>query len=203
LKLKGEVDMNINKIQSVVICLLIIPFSLFLSCTNYVKLPIVLSLQPNDIDKIPLRAGLYMPKEFKDYTPLVGKIEFHTEIYYKIGEALSNGANEILNKAFRETVILDQEENAASKNVDVVVIPEIDSITAKSFNFATARIKWTIRDLNKKVLYLNTFVGEGKGEGFRGPTIMESAYTHAIEDQFNKAFFGITKNKWWEGIAAR
>jgi hypothetical protein len=182
--------------------LLVLFITLIGGCTSYMEFPIKLSSQYDGGDKIPLRAGLYMTKNFKEYMQIIGRIEYHTDVFGKFGEALSKGAESMTTKAFREVVILDQVDQEASKKVNVLITPEIDSIVSNYVGpTATVKIKWTIKDITGKVLYMNTFVGEGSGKGtsFRYPTALENAYTRAIEDHFNKAFAGISKNKWWEG----
>jgi hypothetical protein len=178
-----------------------IAVSLLFGCTQYVDFPITVT-QTDGITRIPLRAGLYMTKEFKELTPLLYKVEFHTDVFGKVGEALRNGATNLVNRSFKEAVILEQPEQAASKNLDVLVVPAIDAIN----NDIGVKIKWTIKDMNGKIVYMNTFTGTAAGKeikGIRFTTKVVNAWTLAIEDHFDKAYAGISGSKWWDGIATR
>lgn len=190
--------MNIGQIKRTHLSYLIISITLLFGCSSYMEFPINLSIKSDRTDKIPLRVGLCMDRKFKEYAPLMYNIEYHTNVYGKFGEALTKGAESMTNKAFREVVIVDNIDQAASKGVNVVIIPEIDSITIVEAP-ASVKVKWTIRDVNGKVLYMNTFVGEVKEKDCC--RLFKNYCARAIEDHFNKAFDGITKNKWWEGIA--
>ena len=197
--------MNIITFKSFIPYCLTITLSLLLvGCApRYVEFPITSPTRSDGIRKIPLRAGLYMSNSFKELTQIMYVVDY-TSVFGRFGPAFAKGAESMAKEAFEDVVILDHPEQAAVKKTNILIIPEIDFIgfdyTAST---ATIKIKWSIKDIGGKVLYLNTFIGEGDGKGtsIRYPTKLANACTRAIEDHFRKALDGILKTRWWEDIA--
>jgi hypothetical protein len=195
--------MNITKFVNLYLTFIIISITLLICCDS---IAMEFPIQSHVIAKIPLRAGLYIDKKFKDI-PIPQCDICHTknfsesDLSIKFIEALNKGIETMTDKAFREVVIVDQ-LGPVPKEVNVLIIPEIDFIGSYHIDGSTApvkiKMKWTIKDINGKVLYMNTFIGEG---------IRKKEYRYgfpcylAIEDQLNKAFNGITESKWWEAVA--
>lgn len=169
---------------------------------KYIEFPAALSSQSQGLVRIPLRAGLCMPPNFREFVVPMYRQDYQ-DFYGKFGEALTVGAEGMAKKAFKEVVVLAQAEEAASQRVDVVVTPAIDYI---GFDYgdstATVKVKWTVADVSGRVLYMNTFIGQGDGKGtsFRYPTKLKKACTRAIEDHFDKTLVGLSGSRWWEAI---
>jgi hypothetical protein len=89
-------------------------------------------------------------------------------------------------------------------------MPEIDKIyefgeenIRKKSGTATVRIKWTITDMNRKILYTNIFTGEAiykKWPLAAHPEENPEGYARALDDQFTKAYLAITSSNWWESL---
>jgi hypothetical protein len=199
--------MSILKRENLVAFCLLGAILLLVGCgPQYVELPINLSLEQISIDRIPLTAGLYIEKKYSEFALPLYKVDFQT-FFVKLGEAFDTGAEEMTRKAFREVIILDGvDQTGIPKGVNVLIIPEIYSfdndVTSTAYT-AEFTVKWTIKDTDGRVLYVNTFVGNGSIEtGIGGASAkIRNSWSHAIEDQFNKAFNGIINNKWWESKA--
>ena len=190
--------------------MLLIITSIFLSGCQHqkiYKMQTNLSISIKEIEKIPFRVGLYIDPELMNFSM---RSRYISGIIY-MGEALSKGAENIVSKAFKEAVnIYTKDPELISKGLDVLVlvIPEIDKIYVfgeegglGSYTTVIVKIKWSIKDKNGKILYMNTFTGEEK---YRRPNTIFSMFprlcegsTKATEDHFTKAFIGITSTNWW------
>jgi len=191
--------------------MLLIITSIFLSGCQHqkiYKMQANLSISIKEIEKIPFRVGLYIDPELMNYSM---RSRYIPGIIH-LGESLSKGAENIVSKAFKETVIIyTKDPELIPKGLDALVIPEIDKIYVfgeeggiGSYTTVIVKIKWSIIDKNGKILYINTFTGEEK---YRRPTTIFSMFprlcegsTKATEDHFTKAFIGITSTNWWGAI---
>jgi hypothetical protein len=189
-----------NRTRNSFICFLLIILFCLTGCTKYLEFKPKLSY-PELSNKIPLRAGLYLPTTFTEFTPPLYKVDF-TVVYGKVGKALTEGTISMTKKSFKEVVILEEQDQAAINKVDVIITPKCEHISYYSFP-AVVKLQWTITDMNDKILYMNSFEGSSNKYKGLGESISFTKFTFALEDQFNKAFDGITKTKWWEGIAPR
>lgn len=163
-----------------------------------------LSLAIKDTEKIPLRAGLYLDPKMMNYTKeTLGPA---SALFLHMGKALSEGAENITKKAFKETVIIyTKDSEVIPKGLDVIVIAEIEKIFDEPARRLPnlVKIKWTIQDIYGKVYYMNAFTGEAEtkyGTTFSLIDRICEAYRKAIEEQFAKAYMGITSANWWESI---
>ena len=166
------------------------------------KIQTKLLIPSKEEGKIPLRAGLYLDPKLRNYSSGI----------IHMGEALSNGAQNIIFSAFKDVVIIyTMDPELIPKGLDALVIAEIDGGYFKETSEGTVnlewtiivKIKWTIQDTNGKTLYLNTFMGESKFRQVPRWSFFRKrceAYTKAIEEQFTKAYIGITSANWWESI---
>jgi hypothetical protein len=186
-------------------CCLIATMALFTGCApKYVEFPVTLSPQAEQIGKVPLRAGLCMPSEFREFVVPMYRQDYQTS-FGSFGKALSTGAEQVAKRIFRDVVVLGNAAEAGAQQVDVVVTPTVDRI---AFNYdastATVKVKWTITDVSGKVLYMNTFIGEGDGKGtsIRYPTKLKHACTRAINDHFDKALVGLSDKRWWQAVVS-
>ena len=184
----------------------IVILSLLSGCVHPKNVQISLPIPVEETEKIPLRAGLYLDKQFTNYS-----ITYLAVI--NVGEALSKGAENIINKAFQEGVtIYTTDLTMIPKGLDVLVIPEIDRIYVYEHGLGSywsntsviARIKWRIQDMNGKIVFMNTFTGE---DMYKRPANIYSMSSRAckgaakaLENHFTKAFVGLTSIKWWELI---
>jgi hypothetical protein len=178
-----------------------------------------LSVQPKIIpvkklEKIPLSVALYMdrPLSVWVYDPCIdiGSAPGSCLFEISMGAALSDGAEFVAREAFKDVIIIDSTEaKIISEELEALVIVEVDKIysnetikmTFSHYGTVTVRLKWTIQDPKGKKIYFNTFVGEAKYR--RAPTItmgerMKEAFSKASEEQFRKAFEGITSARWWK-----
>ena len=193
----------------------ILLFIMILLCgcsTNptFVKVQINSSLPFREVEKIPLRVGLYLDPNLINYSRTPPRWEDRNFVI-QMGEALSNGAQNVTNKAFREVVnVYTIDAELLPKGLDALVIPEVDRIyggygTERPLGTVIVRIRWRIIDLSGKVIYMNTFGAESKWSIFTTTAlnyfdVLSRNYTKAIEEQFIKAYIGITSTNWWELI---
>jgi hypothetical protein len=160
---------------------------------------------PNkDTKQIPLRVGLYLDPKLINFIKVPAP-KYSNKI--DMGDALGKGAQYIVNKAFREVVsIYTTDPELIPKGLDALIIPEIDDIQEsdemnvyKKYGTVTVKIKWTIKDVNNKTIYVNTLTGEATYKHW--PTVQrEEGYTRAVEDQFTKAYIALTSTNWWQAV---
>lgn len=174
-----------------------------------VKVQINSSLPLREAEKIPLKVGLYLDPKFINYSKTPGRVD--RNFVLQMGEALSNGAQNVTNRAFREVVnVYTIDAELLPKELDALVIPEVDRIyggyaSERPLGTVLVRIRWKIIDLSGKVFYMNTFVAESKWNIFTTTAVnyfkvISETYTKAIEEQFIKAYIGITSTNWWQSI---
>lgn len=151
-------------------------------------------------DKIPLRVGLYMSPEFRNYIYSKQGAKFH------IGEGLSIGAEKALKQVFNEVVIINNKSDISNQNIKAVISPEIlDVDLSISYNdviyFFRTSCRWTISGADSKVYYNDTITGVGKHNSFAsGTTRAKKALTNAIENHYFKFIEQMLSSKWWENI---
>lgn len=194
------------------ILIIILGFSSACRTTLNEKIRTDLSITVNEVGKIPLRVGLYLSPEFMNYSKTPSHYSESGRI--QMGEALSKGAEDITNKAFKQVVtIYKTDPESFPKGLDAIIIPEVEKTyggfvgeLTRQYSYyqtVTVKLKWTIKDMNQKTLYTNTFTTEVEYRNdpvFGQRERLLKAYTKAIEDQFAKAFSGITSINWWGGI---
>jgi hypothetical protein len=166
---------------------------------------IQITIPVKEKEKIPLRVGLYLDPKSMNYSKIVPPDYPNLKGIIHMGEALSKGAETVIGSAFKEVVnIYTKDRELIPKGLDALVIPEIEKIydTVKTRHpEAIVSIKWSIQDINGRILYMNTFTGDVKFKfaAFVSPfERLCEAYTKAIEDQFAKAYIGITSTNWWQ-----
>jgi hypothetical protein len=167
----------------------------------------------NQVEKIPLRVGLYLGEYFKTF-----KKEHRGERVIYMGESLWKGAEEVADKVFEKVINVQIGDPKSIRfipeRIEALVFPEIDKIWGgypdeiqKVFakGVVLVRIKWSIFDGKGKILYMNTFGSEGKYQKMYGTpegiaTRVCEAYTQAIKDNFAKAYVGISSTNWWQSF---
>lgn len=170
-------------------------------CHIHKQVEISLPIPVKEVEKIPLRVALYLDSSLTYYSKGPGGGQYTL----KMGEAFSKGAEYIGNKAFREVITVETKDpEKIPKGFDALIILEVDRIYGGVPNersrLALVKIVWTIQDMNGKLLYRNSFGAEAYMSIPFTSSKASGAYAKAIEEQFTKAFVGITSVKWWESI---
>jgi hypothetical protein len=165
-------------------------------------------------DKIPLRAGLYLKPDMKNYVkkgPL-GSAVTHTS--FLMGDALCGGSERMLRNIFKDVLVIDHlESDLSARNIDVIVTPDLVGITAQNKMVEGSRlinrvielvIKWNIVSLDGKSIYVNTITGESPAKAsfsFLSSGIEEDERNNmlrVVKDQFRKAQDDLYNNGWWK-----
>jgi hypothetical protein len=176
-------------------------------------------------NKIPIRIGLYKPLDVCQHEIIKGRRDHRT--VYQFGDAICNGIERILSGIFNEVVALESIDSDVSKyGVKAIVVPEIvlSNVLLGGTKFqdfeVLIRIKYTVTDNNKKILWMDTFQGEGRikqdksfiyKSGFLPPLMIYLCITQekrdmlkgmqlALEDHFRNALVGMLSSRWWESI---
>lgn len=182
-----------------------------------VKVPNDFQMTTTEVrDKIPLTAGLYLKPDIRNYL-LKGSFGL-AGVSVFVGDALCVGSERMLKNIFRNVVIIDPVEgNLPTKNIDVIVTPEllgISSMPKKTENnneswwhkpvVSQLTIKWNVVSLDGKNIYFNTIIGE------IAPKTVLSQWVSVIEevarenmiallnDHFLKAQNDLYSNAWWK-----
>ncbi|MCL5885099.1 MAG: hypothetical protein M1377_07155 [Deltaproteobacteria bacterium] len=159
------------------------------------------------IEKIPLRAGLYLSPSFQRRV-FVGNL-VGAPHGIAIGGAMTTGAVRTMKTVFRETAVIENDNTATTwKEADVIVSPEILETNYRGFAFSHAETfvmcKWTIAGRDGRTYYVNTITGKGYLDkwpgGPYGRDKMNEAMVLAIQDHYQKLAVDLLKNKWWESI---
>ncbi|HUN55212.1 MAG TPA: hypothetical protein VMU29_08665 [Smithella sp.] len=173
-------------------------------------------------DKIPLKAGLYIPPKFKNLIyrqpVLKGQITDITlnESKISIGEAFSSGSERMLNNIFSEVrPVNDLQILEQLTGLDVIITPElikchnIAKVNAPSLSWPKAflfqlEVKWNIVSPDGKVIYLNTISNETTyminftDSAEEHKIKIRESLTSALKDQFQKAQTDLYTNGWWK-----
>ncbi len=164
----------------------------------YNSQPSVLDVSFQQQQKIPLRAGLYMPEDFRNYTH-EWKVEFGKHVF-PLGEMLQDGSKKMIAAAFREMVVLASPDEAKAQGVNIVITPRVESAEYvyetkfKGPPISMVIIKWTALDQEGNILWADTFEGKGQDEvvdrrkQVNKYGIAVDNLGLAIEDSLNKAY---------------
>ena len=118
---------------------------------------------------------------------------------------MSNGVETVLREAFEEAVNLPSKDiNLASEKFKAIVVPELIKIDMylPSSGFgarAIIKMKWTIFDNEKNILYVNEITGEAK-KSCMMIWCRREMMELAIQEQFQKALEDILKQEWWKSL---
>jgi len=210
--------MLLNKVAT--LSLLVLLFFLY-SCASPQFSKIDISM-PKDFeminteikDKIPLRAGLYLKPDIRNYSKKGPIASFVTHTTFSMGDALSSGSERVLRNIFKDVVIIDQlESDLSTKNIDVIVTPELVGIYGQAKMIDGSKVpkavnqlvmKWNIVSPDGKIIYVNTITGEGLQKlsfSFTSAGIAEDEKNNMlmlIKDQFQKAQEDIYSSGWWK-----
>ncbi len=158
-------------------------------------------------EKIPLKAGLYLPGNFSKATFIGNK--GGAEFPVLVGDSLVAGAKRTIALAFEEMVLLESMNTMNAHGVLVIVTPEIVNVDNMLGGFpprgkwqTRLSCKWTIKNLNGDVIYLNTIVGEGRYETFTSGFSTRDDVAHsiipALQDHYTKLLTDLMQRHWWE-----
>jgi hypothetical protein len=179
------------------------------------QLPDTLDMSFQQREKIPLRAGLYMTEDYKNYTSEWAR-EFGKHVF-PIGKMLEDGSRKMITVAFRDMVILSSPDEAAAREADIVIAPEVESADYDYESpswlespFSMVIIKWKASDPEGNVIWANTFEGKGRAQIAQGTRrggkevnkygIAIDNFGLAIEDSLRKAYEEISSSGWWKAV---
>ncbi|MCL5885368.1 MAG: hypothetical protein M1377_08560 [Deltaproteobacteria bacterium] len=155
--------------------------------------------------KIPLRAGLYVPAEFKNERLFFKGHSVGVNV--SLGEGMTVGAAETLKLVFEEIVILDETEtNFSKRNIDVIVTPTMEK---KGIDWLGGsriqcflRVKWTVIDKNGNMVYVNSCDGEDqiKVRYMKDAEDFSACMTSAAEKQYGAFSKLIVSTVWWNSM---
>lgn len=177
------------------ICVVLLPV-LFISCTFHAQIPKdnVVAFSPSSV-RIPLTAALYVKSNLRNYTfrrPM---------LVVAFDDTLSRYVEATTRQMFREVVILDEMgRGTSSQHNDVIVTPVLEKMDFDpGHRVASMTIRWTILNSAGKIIYQNSFTGDGEcKDEFTFPRASEQCFSRAIRDQFKKAQEGILSSRWWD-----
>lgn len=200
-----------DRLLKIIMLQILIGLFLFLNaCTFTHTVAKDFEIPSKNLNKVPIKIGLYIQLDYCSYT--ITKYHFGDKHVFQVGEALCYGMGKMIKGAFNEVITLESLDSDAAKRIQVIVIPEIVSVSviypAWTFQNADAfiTIKYTFTDLNKKVIWLDTFQGKDRrklGTAFTAYENMRKCVQFAVEDHFRKALDGILSSKWWGSKAVR
>lgn len=158
-------------------------------------------------DRIPLKAGLYLSAKFKK-AALIGNKGGRDSVIL-IGESLAAGATRTIPLAFEDMVILESSDSKNNKGINVIITPEIVDLENVLVGFppmskweSRLSCKWTIKNLDGDVVYLNTIIGEGRYKAFTTAFTYRNRLAQsmlpAIQDHYEKLLADLLARHWWE-----
>jgi hypothetical protein len=180
------------------------------------QMPDAMDMSFQQKEKIPLRAGLYMTEDFKNYTS-EWEVAFGKHLF-PIGRMLQDGSKRMVAAAFQDMVILSSLDEAKARKVDVVIAPEVESseftlggATMLGPTISMVMIKWTASDSEGNIIWADTFEGHGQVKVEKGVKYVKrygvSRYGVpieymglAVEDSFRKAYEEMSSSGWWRKI---
>lgn len=168
--------------------------------------------------KIPIRVGYYLQPGLSDLKYSKKTLFARTDLL--IGETMCNGIEAVLSASFEDVIKLSSLDiDLTSQKIKAVVIPEIISIDMNIpftgsplilFGLpyflmngedvqAIVKMKWTITDTEKNILYVKTIIGEARNF-CRTKGCKRDVMELAIKDQFQKAIESILTKEWVKPI---
>jgi hypothetical protein len=132
-------------------------------------------------------------------------------VFIDLGDALSSGAERMLNLLFQKVVIIQDMhlKDVSRSDIDAIVTPEVVKADFVAIGWPAIThdqcliiLKWSIIDKDGKMIYVNTFSGEGrrKRTKFTSWTVDEQineCMILALKDHFHKALGDISSAKWY------
>lgn len=181
---------------------------IFLSgCTVTHTIKADLQVSTGEIDRIPIRVGLYMAPEFCHYT--VRKEWLLDTHVIELGGALCNGTKDTLAAGFREVTILESLAfDPCQEKVNAIVVPEVVKVSiflpATTFQPTNTivRVKYTFLDQEGQIMWVDTFQGEAEVEVRHFKKDLRRCVQLAVEDLYHKSLQGILSSTWWHSLAS-
>jgi hypothetical protein len=157
-------------------------------------------LEPPSSTKIPLRVGLYMSTEFRNYRT------YGLGADQRLGDGMRQAAERTVKLVFEDVVLIDSVSSIEIPRIGIkaIISPEIvGAVLLQNLPFLSRyqiTCKWTIWTPDGKIAYMNTFRGEGTDNSFVGTTRIDKSMTLAAKEQYQKFLVHILSTKWWEAI---
>lgn len=170
---------------------------LFLSACAIKTSPNIPVISPSD-KKIPLKAGYYVKENLCKWIAIgLGDAQ-----WIHIGETLCNGVDSLMRAGFIEVVKLPSLDNLESKDINVIVIPDLNNWNDISIYRhpwppgkcnSVVKLKWSVQDKKNNILFVRTVTGEADGScSFKLTPTMEEG----IQDHFHKVLEALLAQNW-------
>lgn len=197
--------------------LILVSFPCFGCATGFteyhIRLPSDFEMSATAVkDKIPLRAGLYLKPNIKNY---VYELPHTTKYSITMGDALSSGCERILRNIFQDVILVD-EMNVESlrRNTDIIVTPQlIGGLSGqykvpegydKKKTVSQMTMQWDIVSHVGKLIYTTSIKGEAIVKpimSFFASSIREKEKENRLRllnDLFQKSQDDIYSSGWWK-----
>jgi hypothetical protein len=189
------------------LCISIMMMLCLVSCVS-VRLSV--PIKPLDVaplvDKIPLKAALYLSPSYKAAQAPIGTRNGGIIGSAFVGDALCDASEKMAKNIFQDVVMLDQMGNTSDSHYDVIIAPQLVKF---EYEFAADMIsghykiqntvKWVITTPDGKEIYQNTVSSDKITLPRRCSREMWfSETTKTIKDQIQKAQNDIYSNGWWK-----
>lgn len=155
-----------------------------------------------NVNKHPYSAGLFIPKETREYTYVKGATLYNFEFIYPIGQQTTLALRKNLPQNFKEVVEVDSLN--PSQPVKVILQPSIidfkSNVPYPAYNPYIASIMYRLDVYNRKgeKIFTQTVTGEGQtSKGLLSGMQQKSLYAEAAQMAIDKAMQQII-----EGLAA-
>ena len=173
-------------------------------------------------NKIPMCVGYYLSDPLCTFKIQKGPYKNQT-FYFYFGESFCFGIDKMLNSIFSNAILLDSlGSSGKNQKIEAIVLPEISSgnILLPMTKFKDIemliRIKYTVIDNNKNVLWIDDIQGEGITHwnkkfllsSWNPPLMIYRAITQqksdmvkcmrlTLEDHFKNAYSSFINSKFW------
>lgn len=166
-------------------------------CTHYAKIDdfpeATISSYPS-INKLDLKATLYLSEEFTNYSPVLFAAPVKLELV--LGQTLKNNAEVAMKNIFQDVTIAYEKSDIMKPKVDIVIEPKVVSMTWNRPMYVTSDmetvifVEWSIIDKNGEYVWIDTVKGVGQGS----LTDKIDQVNLAIKDLFMNTFSAISSS---------
>lgn len=148
-------------------------------------------------EKVPLRLGLYMQPQVRDYTTVSSNLRL------KPGRSLGEGVERLMRSVFTDVFLLSSLRAAAQADLDAVMTVEILSGDFKlggmtSNSVYDIQVQYTVTDATGRLLWSEAIESTGK----KAFNILKREYPdamrEAIEDNLDKTWEAMRESRWWK-----
>lgn len=143
-------------------------------------------------EKIRLKVVLLIDDEFRNAKFEEEPSSLRPNIYL-LGENFEMNSKALANAIFTDVTVAHSESDIEGKEFDVLLKPKMISIEQSSFlwvwevRILTVAMKWSLRDQDRNIVWVNTIVGEGATKVVKEKERIELL----IDDLFTKAYAAI------------